>query len=377
MKQKGKAKKGKQQRPINNTDKEYYADLYNDLPEEVQHILLQTHPLMGQEEGDPQSAAYRAKSKERGDVEEVREARMQQVATEINEMSQEEPQGAAPTRYVSRRERSLNKYPEAAEQDMDEDDEIGYASMMPVHTRTKAQKHTHSDQNTHQQEESPLERTMMRFRNKLEREREEMPFTDMERMGGRPRYESWDFDERMTQEQLDQLYQDDYEDDERPSLGKFPIIVGIVGLILILFLIFHSVSLRGQLQEAQAKLETVEDLQKRYEQEQLEKMQLQEELEALKHPEEAKKKEEEKKKKAEESKKETAEKKDTEKKDTEKKSEASGGVKMYTVQEGETPWSMAQKFYGNGAEYNKILEANGLTENSNIRPGDQLKIPAA
>ncbi len=372
MKQKGNAKRGKQQRPMSNTDKKYYADLYNDLPEEVQNILMQTHPLMGQEQADPQTAAYRSKIQERGDVEEVREARMQQVATEIEEISRQEPQEGAPTRYVSRRERSMQYTPTDADAD-----EIGYASMMPPHTRKARMQDAESNPDFHDAEdETMLGRTMMRFRNKLEREREQMPFTDMERMGGRPRYESWDFDERMTQEQLDQLYREDYDDDdEHTSLGRWPIIVGIVGLVLILFLIFHSVSLRGQLQEAQTKLETVDDLQKRYEQEQLEKLQLQEELEALKNPEETKKKEEEKKK-AEEAKKDKTDKTEkTDKKETENK--PSGEFKMHTVQEGETPWSMAQKFYGNGAEYNKILEANGLTENSNIRPGDQLKIPAA
>lgn len=56
---------------------------------------------------------------------------------------------------------------------------------------------------------------------------------------------------------------------------------------------------------------------------------------------------------------------------------SSSGTTEYTVQQGETPWSMAQKFYGNGAEYTKILEANGLQEGENIKPGDVLKIPAA
>ena len=47
----------------------------------------------------------------------------------------------------------------------------------------------------------------------------------------------------------------------------------------------------------------------------------------------------------------------------------------YTVVEGDSFWLIAQKVYGNGAEYKKILEANHLTENSPIRPGETLKIP--
>ena len=148
-------------------------------------------------------------------------------------------------------------------------------------------------------------------------------------------------------------------------------ILGIVGLVLIVFLIFKTVTLSSQLEEAQQKVTETQDLNEKYEQVQLEKMQLQEELDALKNPDGTK---------TEETTDGDSESSTTTTGDSESSSStstSSSGMKEYTVQDGETPWSMAQKFYGNGAEYTKILEANGLQEGANIQPGDVLKIPAA
>ena len=210
------------------------------------------------------------------------------------------------------------------------------------------------------QEQAIQEKHSRREMRKQKKEREEMPFSDMERAGDRPRYEDIDFEERAKQEHLDSLYDDDYDDYRGGRKSKLPLILGIVGLVLIVFLIFKTVTLSSQLEEAQQKVTETQDLNEKYEQIQLEKMQLQEELDALKNPDGAK----------------------TESTTTDDKKEtssttSSAGMKDYTVQQGDTPWTMAQKFYGNGAEYTKILEANGLQEGANIQPGDVLKIPAA
>ena len=47
----------------------------------------------------------------------------------------------------------------------------------------------------------------------------------------------------------------------------------------------------------------------------------------------------------------------------------------YTVKAGDTFWSISQSVYGNGAEYQKILDANGMTENSVLNEGQVLNIP--
>ena len=246
-----------------------------------------------------------------------------------------------------------------AEDDYNED--IQYVSVMPARKKSRIMEEVTI------QTSAPQKSGMKKKKQK--KEREEMPFSDMERAGDRPRYEDIDFEERAKQEHLDSLYEDDYDDYRGGRKSKLPLILGIVGVILIVFLIFKTVTLSSQLEEAQQKVTETQDLNEKYEQVQLEKMQLQEELDALKNPDGAKTEE-------------TADSEKTESTTTDDKKEtssttSSAGTKDYTVQDGDTPWTMAQKFYGNGAEYTKILEANGLTENANIKPGDVLKIPAA
>lgn len=369
MEEKDKLENGSQGRSMSDADKEYYADLYNDLPKEVQDILMQTHPLMGRANEDTEAAAYRTRRPQREDVEEVKEARMQQVSSEINEIKRAPQQEGDPTRYVSRRARSMeSEYAESPRGSMAEDDyneDIQYVSVMPARKKSRIMEEVTI------QTSAPQKSGMKKKKQK--KEREEMPFSDMERSGDRPRYEDIDFEERAKQEHLDSLYEDDYDDYRGGRKSKLPLILGIVGLVLIVFLIFKTVTLSSQLEEAQQKVTETQDLNEKYEQVQLEKMQLQEELDALKNPD-GTKTEETTDEDSESSSTTTG---DSESSSSSSSSTSSSGMKEYTVQDGETPWSMAQKFYGNGAEYTKILEANGLQEGENIKPGDVLKIPAA
>lgn len=374
MEEKDKLENGSQGRSMSDADKEYYADLYNDLPKEVQDILMQTHPLMGRANEDTEAAAYRTRRPQREDVEEVKEARMQQVGSEINEIKRAPQQEGAPTRYVSRRARSMeSEYAESPRGSMAEDDyneDIQYVSVMPARKKSRIMEEVTI------QTSAPQKSGMKKKKQK--KEREEMPFSDMERSGDRPRYEDIDFEERAKQEHLDSLYGDGYDDDYRGGgRSKLPLILGMIGLVLIIFLIFRTVTLSSQLEEAQQKVTETQDLNEKYEQVQLEKMQLQEELDALQNPDGAAA-QENTEGNADDS--ETTTGDSTSGSDSNTSSSSSGsssGTTEYTVQQGETPWSMAQKFYGNGAEYTKILEANGLQEGENIKPGDVLKIPAA
>lgn len=374
MEEKDKLENGSQGRSMSDADKEYYADLYNDLPKEVQDILMQTHPLMGRANEDTEAAAYRTRRPQREDVEEVKEARMQQVSSEINEIKRAPQQEGDPTRYVSRRARSMeSEYAESPRGSMAEDDyneDIQYVSVMPARKKSRIMEEVTI------QTSAPQKSGMKKKKQK--KEREEMPFSDMERSGDRPRYEDIDFEERAKQEHLDSLYGDGYDDDYRGGgRSKLPLILGMIGLVLIIFLIFRTVTLSSQLEEAQQQITETQDLNERYEQVQLEKMQLQEELDALKNPDGAAA-QENTEGNADDS--ETTTGDSTSGSDSNTSSSSSGsssGTTEYTVQDGETPWSMAQKFYGNGAEYTKILEANGLQEGENIKPGDVLKIPAA
>lgn len=48
---------------------------------------------------------------------------------------------------------------------------------------------------------------------------------------------------------------------------------------------------------------------------------------------------------------------------------------LHTVAKGDTPWGLAERYYGDGREYKKILEASGLAENATIYVGQVLKVP--
>lgn len=49
--------------------------------------------------------------------------------------------------------------------------------------------------------------------------------------------------------------------------------------------------------------------------------------------------------------------------------------KTYTVVSGDTLWYIAQSFYGDGSQYRKISDANGITSPDSITAGQVLNIP--
>lgn len=55
----------------------------------------------------------------------------------------------------------------------------------------------------------------------------------------------------------------------------------------------------------------------------------------------------------------------------------SSSSKNYTVQEGETLWSIAEEKYGSGFEWYRIAEANKITDAANLEKGTALIIPDA
>lgn len=352
---------------------EQYAELYNDLPQEVQNILMESHPLKGKEEPKQNKKQY-TRRPQREDVEEVREARMQQVGSELNEMKKAPQQEGAPTKYASRRTQSAEKRKKEAEQkkqDEAEFEEIQFVSMVPARKKVnrKPSQKINSEEDTDTQMVS--QNTLMR---RWRKQPEESPFPEWQSDTMHTRYETLDFVEREKQEHLDSLYENEYED-EGFHLGKskVPMIIAGIGLILLVFLIFKTVTLSSRLHEAEIQMKEVDSLKQRYEQVQLEKMQLEEELQGIKNPDGQKTQSTQKK---EDTNKTDKPKDKTNKPDDKKETQTGGGsTENYTVLDGETPWDIAKKVYGNGAEYQKILDANGLKEGDPIRPGDVLKVP--
>lgn len=50
-------------------------------------------------------------------------------------------------------------------------------------------------------------------------------------------------------------------------------------------------------------------------------------------------------------------------------------AQSYTVQPGDTLWDIAERVYGDGAQYPRIAAASGITDPNHIEPGETLTIP--
>ncbi len=68
---------------------------------------------------------------------------------------------------------------------------------------------------------------------------------------------------------------------------------------------------------------------------------------------------------------------ETEEKKTEGASDAWDATQWHEVKKGETLWKIAEQYYGDGALYPKIFEANGdiLKDPDRINIGQKLRIP--
>ena len=162
---------------------------------------------------------------------------------------------------------------------------------------------------------------------------------------------------------LDELYSDDYDDEETISFRpgkKLSIVFSIIVIVLIGFLGFKCVSLGGKLREAEKTIAENNDLNEKYQSLEMENLKLEEELRTLKAggtPE-------------------TPEGENNEVQGTETNSDDPGNFDWYTVTESDNSWwALAQKFYNDGTQYQKILDANGKKESDYVRVGDKLKIP--
>jgi 5'-nucleotidase / UDP-sugar diphosphatase len=57
-------------------------------------------------------------------------------------------------------------------------------------------------------------------------------------------------------------------------------------------------------------------------------------------------------------------------------SAASGAGKTYTVKKGDTLWAIAQRSYGDGKQYRKILAANPSIKGDKLNAGQKIVIPS-
>ncbi len=372
------------EKTLDSVEKSYYEDLYNDLPKEVVDILMQTHPLMGKKDEDPEAVAYRTKRPRKEELDAVRQARMEQVNEEIREMKEAQEPAAdehrnTPKRLKKQRKKAASNDTAAKKVEQDEErpvkrhkkeepvntmdyedegEEIQLVKIKPDNRKPKMveienvpSKHKKKSKKAERGEEEGFIGTFFGKKNDM--------------------YEDFDLQERAKKENLDCLYEE-AEDEEDIFLfcnkRKTCIIAIAITAVIFLFLIFKCISQSYYLARAEEQISTHTDISTKYEELQLENLALQDEIKALKGGETTGKKETD----GNALKKEDN---DTTKKDETAKSTASGKYETYTTKLNDTYWDISQHFYGNGAYFTRILEANGLKESDPIHEGQQLKIP--
>lgn len=201
--------------------------------------------------------------------------------------------------------------------------------------------------------------------------REENMDMDMRenRRNRRNNYDDYDLTRGAKQMDLDELYSDDYDDEESISFRpgkKLSIVFSIIVIALIGFLGFRCISLGSKLKEAQKTIAEQEDLSARYETLEMDKLKLEEEIKTLKGGETTPAAEGEG----------NTQQNNGENSSSETNGDDPGNFDWYTVTESDNSWwTLAQRFYGDGTQYTRILEANGKTESDYLRAGDKLKIP--
>lgn len=372
-----------------------YGDIYSELPKEVVDVLMKTHPLitkegkeklqrMETENSEEFSKIPTMPSSRGGDVLEVREARMQQVGSEISEIKKTPTIEGEPTRLVTRREvneslEGINvvlRTPKEVKQmnGEEENEDIQFVSVVPARNKVNEKEATSfptarvgsaSDENLATGIGSGLGGIGIGSgKKKRKKDKEEVSINNE-----RPRYEDIDFEEREKQEQLDNLYDEEYDEyyEEEKMFNEkerfFTIAFG-VGIVAILFLFYRTASLSTALEKAELEVATNIEMSVKYEELQLENMNLQEKIFALTNPSG------EVASDSEVVEGETP----TENTDSAVSSDM-GSITSYTVVKGDTGWSIAQKVYGNGSKYKEILAANNLKETDTIPVGAELTIP--
>ncbi|NLK38499.1 MAG: LysM peptidoglycan-binding domain-containing protein [Epulopiscium sp.] len=342
-------------------DKAYYKGLYQDLPGEVVEILMQTHPLMGKKDMDPEATAYRYNKGAAGhDVETIKRARMQQVGQEIDAQMQEAQS------YVPKRVKQ------------DEDSEHG----QNIEETKKRENKTAPSSNTmqYEDEDDRVQYIKIKTDDKKKKKYVEEKAEHKKRkhkknsdIAGNSYIDDFDFARKEKEEHLNCLYEEDeYEDEEGFNLNdstKKVLLMGGIGLCLLIFLFIQCISLSGKLAKAREEIATFNDISTKYEELQLEKLTLEDEIKALRNGEPYERESSKDENAAKSGEKSSASNK------TQKQETNTGEYEIYTAKQDDTFWDISKSFYGNGAYYTRILEANGLKESDIIREGQQLKIP--
>ena len=348
-------------------DSKYYSKLYDDLPKEVVELLMKEHPLMDDAKKSENIRLYGGAGQDFApDVFGKSDAESSQ-GTDTNRFD--------PVKAKRENEETISLMSGASSKASFDDDDyiqiIKHKEPAPRNRKTISRQYDSGYAEEMTVSKTEPEREIKRSRGISDRSKKE----DTPK---RPRQKRTASDyEKMTKEDaLNEFFSnnknkyDDYEDDFLGRPNKYFLIAFVVLVCLTVFFAFKSVSLSGKLAKATAQSADFVKMESDYSQLKIDKIALDEEVSNLR----------EKAQKYDEL---TAEQTEGTEGETNGQTApaqgspagAGGSYSTYTVVSGDTFWGIAEKTYGNGIYFSRILEANGLTENSGLQIGQTLKIP--
>lgn len=325
---------------------QYYNELYNDLPTEVAQMLVDTHPLAGREQDDPEAFAYRTKKRAPQELEQIKAQRINSIKNEDIEEDVKDVEedikdkvnsknnsniaqkNTHELKKSSKNYKNLGNIDEELNSDKNsESDVIKIAKRLekpikkpkkyngeqkePLKNKNSQKIYNIEDINKIDELEyssnifekimqagsnvSENDDTKEKIKSRKKSENNKKIYEDTihkptKRTVSKD-YNNIDLDKLDKQINLDTLYDDKFFDDEEENFfqtlkGKFALSALCVAGVLIIFLLaFRVATLSGNLDEAKGKIDDYVEMEQRYEETKLEKLTLESELEKYKDKE--------------------------------------------------------------------------------------------
>ena len=381
-------------------DDNYFDNLYDDLPKEIADLLKSNHPFVDHDDGE----------------ETFEEKRARRAAMRKETKGSRREQSARGSRREIEREERAEKYEEKAAEkqeerimpekfdifkdDLDLTPEPVEAMSKAEEKEAKAEPAAEEKPKTPLFDESAIIRKAMEEANisakgdteedkaieaVAEEEAKEIiednaPEDDVKiaephrraerRKKKEDKYDDYEVDDK--EEALARFFNDSGDDyyDEKGGAGKAVLVILlIIAIGAAGFLGYKYVGAKSNLAQANAKLEQVQDSEAEKEDLKLQILDLQSQIDKL----EAEKEQTQTTPTADPAALENPGSTSTE---ITPATTSETAERTYTVVDGDSYWAIAQKVYGDGTKYQKILDANGLKENDSLSIGQTLKIPS-
>lgn len=378
---------------------EYYKKLYDDFPEDIAEMLIGTHPLMKKEVSDELTHSIKIKS--------AKEKNLRAV-TDNAEGTETADNAYEKTRELKKEQESVSASKDPVETFEPEniDDYVDDITDFTKGLATVEEPESSNDYEQKSNDDLTAEK-IARMLGGVDVEAVEEDFDDFEEEQPKKRVKKEakkepvnkehrpekkkkrrpieDKDLELTnidkQANLNELFREDndYYDEKHSSASVARIAMIVVAIVILAFFIYKVASLSGNVTKLEKQVETYKTMETEYEQLKLDKLALEDKVEELtnqlnggstQQPEQPSTPDASNASNGSNSSGASVP------ANSSASSSSNSGSKTYTVQSGDTFWGIATKAYGNGSHYDKILKANGLTENDKLREGMTLTIPA-